>query len=324
MDAFITTMDDGLRAQLFELWERTGDDGLRRLAAGESMCPDSDTPRFAELTAQEQSDWIGTRLMNAFKDTSDPHVFALLYELAEPSFRATIAGRMRRCHTRLDAHDVLQEVFLNIYRYPHRFHADRADAFRNWGHTIVRNTLLKMLKGEMRRGVVASLDEETIQQADLHALSPLRSASDAESAGVVDRAYLIYLNLYMLHFAKLSAKEQRALTMVEVIGASYKDTAAEFGIRLENLKMVIFRARRKIMRGMTRMLSEVTARNERREALRVSRNSGRPAVTKTTATKITATKTTVARTTVANGGSRLESFDRTLSRSKPLSLEANS
>ena len=28
--------------------------------------------------------------------------------------------------------------------------SDRADAFRNWGHRIVRNTLLKFLKGENR------------------------------------------------------------------------------------------------------------------------------------------------------------------------------
>ncbi len=47
---------------------------------------------------------------------------------------------------------------------------------------------------------------------------------------------------------------QRALRMVEVDGASYKETAASLGIRLENLKMVIFRGRRKIFRGLQKSL----------------------------------------------------------------------
>jgi hypothetical protein len=39
---------------------------------------------------------------------------------------------------------------------------------------------------------------------------------------------------------------------VEVGGSSYREAAEELGIRLENLKMVIFRARRKIFRAMRR------------------------------------------------------------------------
>ena len=44
--------------------------------------------------------------------------------------------------------------------------------------------------------------------------------------------------------------------MVEVDDTSYRDAAATLGIRLENLKMVIFRGRRKIFRGMQRSLAE--------------------------------------------------------------------
>ena len=41
--------------------------------------------------------------------------------------------------------------------------------------------------------------------------------------------------------------------MVEVEGLSYRDAARELRIKLENLKMVIFRARRKIHRSMRRV-----------------------------------------------------------------------
>ena len=99
-----------------------------------------------------------------------------------------------------------------------------------------------------------------------------------EGAKVVDRAYLLYLNLYLLHFRKLSAKEQRALTLVEVEAVSYKDAAQDLGIRLENLKMVIFRGRRKIFRGMGRSLEELRVKGEQRDAEQPSARAGRRGV----------------------------------------------
>lgn len=237
-----------LAARLVDLWERTGDPALKRLAAGQA-------PRdgVSVATEQERSDWLGTCLMETYKNTGDAAVFALLFETSRAAFLLAIQGQLRRTSHHVDAQDVLQEVYLNIYRYPHRFLSDRADAFRNWGHRIVRNTLLKFLRSESRRSHCRSLDED-LQFADVRARSPDRVATEAEGATLVNHAYLLYLNLYLLHFGRLAAKEQRALTMVEVEGRSYRDSAAELGIRLENLKMVIFRGRRKIFRGMTRSL----------------------------------------------------------------------
>ena len=51
----------------------------------------------------------------------------------------------------------------------------------------------------------------------------------------------------------LSDRERAALQMVEVQEYSYRQAADELGIKLENLKMVIFRARRKIHRSMRRV-----------------------------------------------------------------------
>ena len=242
-----------LSARLNELWERTGDTALQRLAEGRA--PRDDVPFATEL---ERSDWLSTCLMDAYKNSGDQAVFALLYDLNRQAFTVAIQGQLRRTFHHVDPCDVLQEVFLNIYRYPHRFASDRGDAFRNWGHRIVRNTLLKFLRGETKQARVLSLDDE-VQFADASARAPDRIASDGECAVVVNRAYLIYLNLYLLHFRRLSAKEQLALTLVEVEGVAYRDAAAQLGIRLENLKMVIFRGRRKIFRGMARSLEELGA-----------------------------------------------------------------
>lgn len=247
-----------LGQRLLELWERTGDECLRQLAETEGCDTGiGDAGAMADLDAATRLDWTSTALMNCYKNTGDSQVFATLYELNEVPFMQAIQGKVRRSGSMVDPHDVLQEVFLNIYRYPHRFVAEKADSFRNWGHRIVRNTLLKFLKGQSRVSRFASLDDEIGDREDCRVRSPFRSALESESAGLVDRAYLLYLDLYLLHFNRLSEKERRALTLVEVEGASYKEAAADLGIRLENLKMVIFRGRRKIFRGLHRTLEDL-------------------------------------------------------------------
>jgi RNA polymerase sigma-70 factor (ECF subfamily) len=243
-----------LSARLSELWERTGAADLEALAHRRA-------PRAGAVLASEQDylDWVSTCLMDAFKNTGDSSVFALLFELNRAAFLQAIQSSLRRAFHHVDPQDVLQEVFLNIYRYPHRFHADKADAFRGWGHRIARNTLLKFLKGQSRLARFLEIDEEAMQPEDVRTRRPDRAASEAESATHVNNAYVLYLNLYLLHFGRLSPKEQQALTLVEVEGVSYRNAAAALGVRLENLKMVIFRGRRKIFRGMEASLAEVGA-----------------------------------------------------------------
>lgn len=238
--------------RLLDLWERTGDPALRELAAGRGP-----RPSIAILSEQEYFDWLSTSLMDCYKNSGDSAVFALLFELNRASFLHAIHCSLRRVHNHIDEQDVLQEVFLNIYRYPHRFLADKAEAFRGWGHRIARNTLLKFLKNQSRLSRMREIDEEVMQPEDLRVRRPDRAASEAESAGVVNHAYCLYLQLYLLHFGRLSPKERLALTMVEVDGVPYRDAAAALRVRLENLKMVIFRGRRKIFRGMEQSLGEL-------------------------------------------------------------------
>jgi len=250
----LTVPDLDERERLADLWELTADENLHRLSEGRT--PNGHRP---PQTDQERHDLVSSCLMDCYRNTGEPRVFAMLFDLNQASFLQAIQAKVRRSAGQVDPQDVLQEVFLNIYRYPRRFLCERADSFRNWGHRIVRNTMLKFFKAETRQQRFTPLDEDVGQRADPHDRSPYRCALDAESAKLVDFAYLVYLNLYLVHFKRLSAKEQRALRMVEVDGASYKETAASLGIRLENLKMVIFRGRRKILRGLQKSLSVFAA-----------------------------------------------------------------
>ncbi|MFO0277828.1 MAG: RNA polymerase sigma factor [Planctomycetota bacterium] len=239
-----------LRARLAELWERTGDAALGELAAGRPPRPGASV-----ATPQEVADWTSTCLMAVYQRTRDDAVLALLFECNRESFLQAIQQGLRRTWLRVDPQDVLQEVFLNICRYPTRFDADKVDAFRNWGHRIVRNTLLRLLKGQARHARLVSIDEETFQPEDRNQPRPDRAASEAEDSADLDRTYVLYLQLYLFHFAQLSARERRVLTMVEIDGMPYRDAAAALGIRPENLKMVVFRGRQKIQRAMAQHLA---------------------------------------------------------------------
>lgn len=248
-----------LRARVRELWERTGDPALGDLAA------DRVPPQVAAAdSAQARADWTSTSLMVAYQRTADPAVFALLYECNRDAFLAAIQQGLRRTWLRVDPQDVLQEVFLNICRYPHRFDGGKPDAFRNWGHRIVRNTLLRALKGQSRHARFRAIDEEAHQPEDLRTRRPDRAASEAEDARALDRTYLLYLGLYLANFDRLTPRERRVLTLVEVDGMPYRDAAHVLGVRPENLKMIVFRSRQKICRGMTRQL----AQSERHAATR--------------------------------------------------------
>lgn len=238
--------DRELQHRLFELAELTGDVALLRLA---QQLPPFDGA--AMDTAEARRDWIDTCLMNAFRNGRDSEVFALLFERNRSEFLRWIKRRIRH-QPRLDANDVLQQVFLNICRYPDRFVADRAGAFRTWGQRIVRNTVIGLV-GALKRQPRGLVQDEAGNEdpEDLRTPSPEIVAVRHEAASVVDHAYLLFLGLYLRQFERLSAKEQRALLMVEVEQRSYREVGEELGLRLANVKMLIFRARRRITVGTT-------------------------------------------------------------------------
>jgi len=199
-------------------------------------------------------DAVSTRLMEIFRFRQSRTAFGLLFELNRAPILAQVTARLRRYASKSDPHDVLQEVFVNIYRYPHRFDATRDDAFRVWTATIVRNTVLKHLRSLSRSGRAEIAFEDLPEPPEPGEVGePLRGVIESESQRECRAVFVTYLHLYLRFYSMLSEREQRAIHLVEVDGSSYRQAAAELGIRLENLKMVIFRARRKIHRSMRRV-----------------------------------------------------------------------
>ena len=208
---------------------------------------------------EEKRDGISTRLMEIFRVHRSRTAFGLLYELNAAPLHQQVSARLRRYRCKADALDVLQEVFVNIYRYPHRFNCERDDAFRVWTATIVRNTVLKHLRSLSKNGRGEVAFEELPEPTGPILTEPLRGVIETESEAECGRVYLTYLFLYLRFFRMLSEREQRAIQLVEVTGLSYRQAAQELGIKLENLKMVVFRARRKIHRSMRRVFEGLPA-----------------------------------------------------------------
>ena len=140
----------------------TGSDGRERLLGrikdlGREVAR-AEVRRIAEIlgdeerTLDEVRDAVSTRLMEAFKGERARGPFGLLYELNASHLVIQVAARLRRYSSQADPLDVLQEVFFNVYRYPHRFDSTRDDAFRVWSAMIVRNTVLKHLRSQGRGG----------------------------------------------------------------------------------------------------------------------------------------------------------------------------
>ncbi|MBL8695673.1 MAG: sigma-70 family RNA polymerase sigma factor [Planctomycetes bacterium] len=205
-----------------------------------------------ERPYEESRDLVNTRLMEVFKDSGSTDAFSLLYELNQQGFLFAIQNRIRSYRGMLDAGDVLQEVFFNIYRYPHKFNGEKPEAFRHWANTIIRNTVLKHLRASGRPVRFEFLGEELAERRDERADNPLRDSMETEAGEEVRRAYMITLSMYLDAYTELSGREQKALQLVEVEGLCYRDASSVLGIRVENLKMLIFRARRKMYRCMRR------------------------------------------------------------------------
>lgn len=221
--------------------------------------------RLGELTTEER-DRLSTELMAAFAADQSNTAFALLYELNQEGVLRLIYHHLRRSFFAVDAHDVLQEVFFNIYRYPGKFDPAKANAFRNWAHSIVRNTTLKYARRAQRNHVVSlaggterdGTELPSMEPEDTEGRTPLQESQRREAHEELTGAWLLYLQFYQEAYRSLTPREKRALYLIEVEGKAYKEAAQELDVRIENLKMRIFRARRKIFTIMKRRFGNAT------------------------------------------------------------------
>jgi RNA polymerase sigma-70 factor (ECF subfamily) len=187
--------------------------------------------------------------MDNFREHRNLEAYSLLYELNYREFLLVILKRIRFTNATLDSNDILQDVFVSIFRYPHKFRDEKDYSFRNWSYSIIRNTVLKHLRATNTTVSTESFGDSIEDEQQPSPLGALVREESLEQCGFL---WMLFLANYLQAYEKrLNEREQRALTLVEVQGVRYREASAELGIKLENLKMVICRARKKIFRQIT-------------------------------------------------------------------------
>jgi len=228
--------------------EQTGSKALASVARG--VDPGSGEPIASE---RDREDWLSTCLMDVYRCTGNRDALAMLFELHRTSFLRAITGLLPSGMRSLDPEDVLQDAFAAICRYPHQFHADRAAAFRNWGHRIVRNTLFRCVRGRRRLGV-QQVSEDEWELEDHRDGTPDQVVMDREEAPAVDHAFVLLLGVYMACFESLAERDRRLLCQVELEGCPYSKLAAELGVPVGTVKVRVFRGRQRVARRIEQAL----------------------------------------------------------------------
>lgn len=195
----------------------------------------------------QQDAALATALMDLFRRSADTEVFDCLVAWVGPQLHARIRSRLRGLGGMFDAQEILQDTIVNIYRYPDRFMASRPGAFAAWSSTIVDNAIRRQLR-RSRQGldVALSAPELLQEQADRAMREPSQAAQDTEECAATASAFALLLQCYLHAYQSLSERERFVLQMVEVRQMRYAELALVLGIRPEALKMVVFRARKRI------------------------------------------------------------------------------
>jgi RNA polymerase sigma factor (sigma-70 family) len=227
-------------------------------ARAASPCLDADLIAMA----RSASDADLTCRMARFRDSRRSTDFEELYRAARAEVLAWVLHFTGRQRVVLDPFDLVQDTFVNIYRYAQGFRTDDDTSFRRWARTIAGNVVRRAARARLGSFPLASLGALAVEPSD-PAPGPQHGLEQRESTRAVERAYGLVLLHYAAAFAALAPRDQRALTLVEVEGRTYREVADELGVGLSNTKMIVFRARQRLRARLERALGAGTAAVER-------------------------------------------------------------
>ena len=145
-----------------------------------------------------------TALMDLYRQTRSREVFDALVELTHDQLLARVNARVRFLDPAVDPRELLQDAFINIYRYPDRFDASRPGAFRAWSTTIVDNSVRRYLRKE-RSGPDVRLKPMEIlaQEPDLPMREPSEQAILGEQCQTAREVFGLFLAMYLGAFQHL-------------------------------------------------------------------------------------------------------------------------
>lgn len=194
---------------------------------------------------------LETSLMALFRDMRWDAAYEVLYRRSRAMILSWILHLLRGRAQSCDAAELLQDTYVNVYRYAGGFRDEGKNSFRGWARTIAANVVRR---ASMRRGLITEpMPEGGFEPAD-DAQGPEQSALVREEQDDLKRAWMLLLLHYAQAFGKLSDRDQSALTMIEVEGLSYQEAGEKLGVGRSNMKMIMFRSRKRIRAHILRAM----------------------------------------------------------------------
>ena len=187
---------------------------LRRIV-GQASMPSPFTPRAATPTVPVEP----LALLLAETVAGNERAFARLYELTGGRMLAVARGIVGRSDV---AEDVVQESFVRVWRWAHRYDPDKGPAYA-WLVRIVRNRALSAKDRLHRReGPQCELDADMPDQAEP---DPADRAIRSEAARQVQAC-----------LANLPLNHRRSVALVYFEGLTHRELAARLGVQLGTAK----------------------------------------------------------------------------------------
>jgi RNA polymerase sigma factor (sigma-70 family) len=210
---------------------------------------------------------LGTALMALYRDAREPAAFDALYRFTGPGVLLWIRSLLGREPASLDPAEVLQDTFVNVYRYPGAFRDEHGGSFRVWVRTIAGNVVRR---AALARARATPQELETASELEDHARGPAQAMVDEDESQRLRRAWVLLLCFYARAWEELGQRDRRTLHLVEVEGLSYQEAGRILEVGRSSMKMIVFRSRRRIarrmreamaqrMQGVVRPLSELVA-----------------------------------------------------------------
>ena len=176
-------------------------------------------------------------------------------EQSTPGFRAVVEAHQDRvlniCYkflrNREDAEDTAQEVFVEVFRSLPDFRGDAQ--LSTWIHRVAVTKSLDALRRSHRKKRLGSvrqllgLDEAYQEPEGPDPLRPDRVLEEKERRVLLHQA-----------MDKLPENQRIALTLSQIEGFSYQETAEVMGITLSSVESLIFRAKKGLRKHLSKSL----------------------------------------------------------------------
>ena len=219
------------------LQDRLGAAGVRR--------PDEPAEAFARR--------LETALMVLFRETRSGAVFTVLYESTRQAMSSWILHLCVGRGQRRDPLEMVQDTFVNIYRYAGSFRDGRGGGFRGWARTIAAN-VVRRAHQRPARAMFLDLPEGSAEPIDPRP-GPAAACQSSEERAHLGQAWTFLLLHYAAAWETLSPRDREALTLVEVEGKSYSEAGVLLRVGRSNMKMIMFRARKRIRLTVLRSMA---------------------------------------------------------------------